>query len=432
MQKNNINLPITYTKLSNGLRAVIAQDHSSPVATVAVFYQVGFRSEIKGRTGFAHLFEHLMFQGTKNIPKNQFIKLIEETGGIVNGTTQPDFTNYFETLPAQAVDMALWIEFERMINPQITQSELDNQRDVVKNEIKVNVLNRPYGGFPWIDMSEKAFTNWQNNHNGYGDMEDLSAASIKDVKSFYSDYYNPSNATIVVTGDVNPNDVIKKIEELFSQIPVKKLVTEPDLTEPQQKKESKYYKTDPLAPKPALCIAYHAPPRMSDDFFALGLFDQMFIQGEDSLLNKVLVREKGITDDIFGGISFEGNMFTSKDPMLWHFSMIYDDVNSSEQIIKFIDQLLDHASDEKIIAELLNVARTKIDSSLFHVLQRGPYKGIGLAEMLAAFSFYDDDPFLINEIQDRFYDISTAKIANVIQHYLKKTNRNILFVKPGV
>ena len=117
MQKNNINLPITYTKLSNGLRAVVAQDHSSPVATVAVFYQVGFRSEIKGRTGFAHLFEHLMFQGTKNIPKNKFIKLIEETGGIVNGTTQPDFTNYFETLPAQAVDMALWIEFERMINP---------------------------------------------------------------------------------------------------------------------------------------------------------------------------------------------------------------------------------------------------------------------------------------------------------------------------
>ena len=431
MQKNNINLPITYTKLSNGLRAVVAQDHSSPVATVAVFYQVGFRSEIKGRTGFAHLFEHLMFQGTKNITKNKFIKLIEETGGIVNGTTQPDFTNYFETLPAQAVDMALWIEFERMLNPKITQSELNNQRDVVKNEIKVNVLNRPYGGFPWIDMSEKAFTNWQNNHNGYGDMDDLSAASIIDVKSFYTDYYNPSNATIVVTGDVDPNHVIKKIEELFSQIPQSELIPSPDLTEPEQKKENRHHRIDRLAPKPAMCIAYHAPPRMSNDFFALGLFDQMFVQGEDSLLNKSLVREKGITEDIFGGITFEGNMFTSKDPMLWHFSMIYDELNSSEHIIKLVDQLLNTTKDKKNIAQLLPVARTKIDSSLFHVLQRGPYKGIGLAEMLAAFSFYDDNPFLINEIQDRFYDIDSEQILNVIDNYLNKANRNILFVKPG-
>ena len=180
-----------------------------------------------------------------------------------------------------------------------------------------------------------------------------------------------------------------------------------------------------------MCIAYHAPPRMSNDFFALGLFDQMFVQGEDSLLNKSLVREKGITEDIFGGITFEGNMFTSKDPMLWHFSMIYDELNSSEHIIKLVDQLLNTTKDKKNIAQLLPVARTKIDSSLFHVLQRGPYKGIGLAEMLAAFSFYDDNPFLINEIQDRFYDIDYEQILNVIDNYLNKANRNILFVKPG-
>ena len=431
MSKNKINLPITYSRLANGLRIIISQDKSAPIATVAVFYKVGFRSENKGRTGFAHLFEHLMFQGTKNIPKDKFIRLIEETGGIVNGTTQPDFTNYFETLPAHSVDLALWIEFERMMNPQISNLELKNQRDVVKNEIKVNVLNRPYGGFPWIDMSEKAFKNWHNYHNGYGDMNDLNSASLSDVKDFYNDYYNPSNAAIVVIGDIDAEQTLKKVESLFSQIPKKDLPTHFDLNEPVQKKEQLHYKTDLLAPKPAMCIAYHMPKRMTDDFFAFGLLDQMLIQGEDSFLRKILVRDTGLTDEIFGGISFEGNMFTSTDPMLWHFSLIYDEIASSKKIIKIVDDSFDKFINSNQIDKLLPIARTKLNASFYHLLQQGPYKGIGLAEMLASFSFYDNDPFLINSLQERFNSIDAEKVYDVFHKYIVLKSRNILFVKPG-
>ena len=432
MQKNKINLPITFSRLKNGLRVVVSEDRSAPIATVAVFYQVGFRSETKGRTGFAHLFEHLMFQGTENIPKNRFIKLIEETGGIVNGTTQPDFTNYFETIPSEAVDLALWIEFERMINPVITKNELNNQRDVVKNEIKVNVLNRPYGGFPWIDMSEKAFKNWHNYHNGYGDMQDLNGASLSDVKEFYNQYYHPGNATIVVVGDVNPNTVIKKVESLFSEIPRKAPANILDLSEKNQKKEQKFFKTDPLAPKPAVCFAYHMPERMSDEFFAFGLFDQMLIQGEDSYLRNILVREKAMTDEVFGGITFEGNMFTSVDPMLWHFSMIHDHVRDADNIISIVDNAIENFMNTDNINRLLPVAQTKLDAAFYHLLQRGPYKGIGLAEMLASFTFFDNDPFLINQLQERFYSIDAEKILDTMGQYLQKKSRNILFVKPGV
>ena len=432
MQKNNINLPITFSRLKNGLRVVVSEDRSAPIATVAVFYQVGFRSETKGRTGFAHLFEHLMFQGTENIPKNRFIKLIEETGGIVNGTTQPDFTNYFETLPSEAVDLALWIEFERMINPVITKNELNNQRDVVKNEIKVNVLNRPYGGFPWIDMSEKAFNNWHNYHNGYGDMQDLNAASLSDVKEFYNQHYHPGNATIVIVGDVNPNQVIKKVESLFSDIPHRASANVLDLSEKIQKKEQKFFKTDPLAPKPAVCFAYHMPKRMSDEFFAFGLFDQMLIQGEDSYLRNILVREKAMTDEVFGGITFEGNMFTSVDPMLWHFSMIHDHIRDASKITDIVDNAIENFMNTDNINELLPVAQTKLDAAFYHLLQRGPYKGIGLAEMLASFTFFDNDPFLVNQLQERFYSIDAQKILDTMGQYLQKKSRNILFVKPGV
>src|SRR3954451_5784460 len=197
----SFSVPVSYFKLPNGLRVVLSPDSSAPTVAVAVYYRIGFRIEPKDRTGFAHLFEHMMFQGSQNLGKMQFIKLVQQNGGILNGSTRFDFTNYFEVMPAHKLETALWAEADRMRGLKITQDNLTNQQGVVKNEVKVNVLNQPYGGFPWLDMPQYANKNWYNAHNFYGDLADLDSAKLEDVASFFKTYYAPNNAVLVVTGD---------------------------------------------------------------------------------------------------------------------------------------------------------------------------------------------------------------------------------------
>ena len=189
-----VTVPIEYHTLDNGLKVVLSRDTSSPTAVVALYYNIGFRIEPKERTGFAHLFEHMMFQGSEHLGKNEFISLVESNGGIVNGSTRFDFTNYYQIVPAHTVETILWAEADRMRGLSITQENLTNQQGVVKNEVRVNVLNQPYGGFPWLDLPQLANTNWYNAHNFYGDLEDLDAATLADVQQFFKTYYAPNNA----------------------------------------------------------------------------------------------------------------------------------------------------------------------------------------------------------------------------------------------
>src|SRR5512145_2205573 len=242
-----VKVPIEYHKLENGLKVVLSRDTSSPTAVVAVYYKIGFRIEPKDRTGFAHLFEHLMFQGSEHLGKNAFISLVESNGGVLNGSTRFDFTNYFEVVPAHTLETVLWAEADRMRGLKITQENLTNQQGVVKNEVKVNVLNQPYGGFPWLDLPQYANTNWYNAHNFYGDLEHLDAATLNDVKAFFRMFYAPNNAVVVVSGDFAPASAKAWIEKYFAAIPASKLPPPPDLTEPRQEKERRAGRTDPLA-----------------------------------------------------------------------------------------------------------------------------------------------------------------------------------------
>jgi len=195
---------VEYSKLPNGLKVVLSRDTTAPVAVVAVYYNIGFRIEPKDRTGFAHLFEHMMFQGSENLGKMEFIKLVNSNGGTLNGSTRFDFTNYFEVVPSHALEAALWAEADRMKGLAITGENLKNQQEVVKNEVRVNVLNQPYGGFPWLDMPQYANTNWFNSHNFYGDLKDLDSATLEDVSKFFKTFYAPNNAALVVVGDFIP------------------------------------------------------------------------------------------------------------------------------------------------------------------------------------------------------------------------------------
>ncbi len=241
---------------------------------------------------------------------------------MLNGSTRFDFTNYFELLPSNKLETALWAEADRMKGLAITEENLKNQQGVVSNEVKVNVLNQPYGGFPWLWMPQYANANWYNSHNFYGELKDIEAATLADVQAFFKTYYAPNNAALAVVGDFDPAEAKAMIAKYFAAIPPAKLPPPPDLTEPRQEREKTASRKDPLANRPALAFAYHMPPRNSPEYFAMGLLDQMLVQGDDSLLYQELVKKRGLTGGVSGAINELGNMFDYDGPMLWTASLI--------------------------------------------------------------------------------------------------------------
>src|SRR5215467_4248149 len=247
---SDFKVPVEYYKLGNGLRVVLSPDHTAPTVCVALYYRIGFRIEPRDRTGFAHLFEHMMFQGSQNLGKMEHVKLVQQNGGILNGSTRFDFTNYFEIMPANKLETVLWAEADRMKGLAVTDENLKNQQGVVGNEVKVNVLNAPYGGFPWLDMPQYANTNWYNSHNFYGDLKDIEAATLPDVQSFFKTYYAPNNAALAIVGDFEVAQAKKFVEKYFSGIKASDLPAQPDLTEPKQTKEKKASRVDALAKRP--------------------------------------------------------------------------------------------------------------------------------------------------------------------------------------
>src|SRR5207253_1277479 len=247
-------------------------------------YGIGFRVEPRNRTGFAHLFEHLMFQGSGNLGKMEFIKLIQSNGGVLNGSTRFDFTNYFEVVPSNTLQTMLWAEADRMKGLNITDENLKNQQAVVKSEVRVNVLNRPYGGFPWLDIPQYANTNWYNAHNFYGDLTDIDAATLADARDFFRSYYAPNNAALAIVGDFDPAQAAAWVKQYFGNIASQPQPAPADIAEPRQTEERKASKVDEKATRPALALGYHAPQRNTPEYYALGLIDQILAQGKDSWL----------------------------------------------------------------------------------------------------------------------------------------------------
>ena len=422
-------IPVEYRKLPNGLKVVLSRDTTAPVACVAVYYNIGFRIEPKDRTGFAHLFEHMMFQGSQNLGKMEFIKLVQSNGGILNGSTRFDFTNYFEVVPAHALETALWAEADRMKGLAITADNLKNQQEVVKNEVRVNVLNTPYGGFPWLDLPQYANTNWYNAHNFYGDLKDLDAATLEDVAQFFKTFYAPNNAVLVVVGDFDPAATNAWIDKYFSAIPASKLPAKADLTEPRQEKEKRATKPDPLATRPAMAIGYHVPPRGTPEYHAMGLLDEILVQGKDSWLYQALVQKNGLTGEVDGGInSGLGDMYNINGPTLWDVSFFYDKDKTPEQILAVFDAEIEKIRSKPVDQATLDRALVKARSDFYDKIEQ--LNGFGRADLLASFALFDDDPARINQIEEAFRKVTPALIQKTAQEYLRKDNRTILIIEP--
>jgi zinc protease len=425
-----LRVPVEYYKLPNGLKVVMSRDATVPTAVVAVYYNIGFRNEPRNRTGFAHLFEHLMFQGSQNLGKMEFIRLVEQNGGLLNGSTRFDFTNYYQVVPTHAVRRILWAEADRMRGLAIDTGNVNNQRDVVKNEVRVNVLNQPYGGFPWIDMPMAANTNWFNAHNFYGDMTDLDSASLGDAASFFKTYYSPNNAVLVVTGDFDVNATKEWIAEYFSKIPPAALPPKPDLTEPRQTAERRVTRIDSLATRPAIGLGYHVPERFTPEWYAFGLLDQLLAQGRDSRFYQEMVQKRGLTGSVDAGINFGlGSMYDYQGPMLYEVMAFHDADKSPDAMIAGFEASIESLRSTPVDRATLDRALVKLRSALYAEMEQ--FAGFGRANLLASFALFDDDPDRINRLEQGFAQVTPELLQRTAQEYLRPTNRTIVFIVPA-
>jgi predicted Zn-dependent peptidase len=423
-----LTVPVEYHKLENGLKVVLSPDHTAPTATAAVYYGIGFRVEPRDRTGFAHLFEHLMFQGSENLGKMEFIKLIQSNGGVLNGSTRFDFTNYFEIVPAHTLETMLWAEADRMRGLAITQDNLKNQQEVVKNEVRVNVLNQPYGGFPWLDLPQYANTNWYNAHNFYGDLTDIDAATLDDARGFFKTYYAPNNAVLAIVGDFEPAQALAWVKQYFGPIAAVPQPPPPDLSEPRQTEEKRQSKTDDKATRPALAIGYHAPPQDTPEYYAMGLIDQILASGNDSWLYQDLVQTRGVTGEVNSSINALGNMFNIHGPTLYMTWLFHDKSKTADEILAAIDAQVARLQAQPVDAATMERARVKMRSSLYDEIEG--FFGFGRADLLASFALFYDDPNRINQVEAQFAKVTPELLQKTAQEYLRPTNRTVLTVVP--
>jgi zinc protease len=423
-------IAIEHTTLPNGLKVVIAPDSTAPVVTVGVYYKIGFRLEPQGRSGFAHLFEHMMFQGSANAPKMQHIKLINSSGGVLNGSTHYDVTNYYEAVPSNALERVLWLEADRMRALKVDDENLCNQRDVVKEEVRVNVMNQPYGGFPWLDLPPVAFRNWANSHNFYGDFADLDAASLSDVQSFFKTYYVPNNAVLLILGDVQPGEGIALAKKYFGDIPAGPPPPFADPTEPEQTQERRGEVEEKFGTLPAMAIGYPIPARRTRDWCAMTLLDMALHGGRAGRLHRELVLEKQIALEADGGID---DIFGYNGPSQMVTRILHKPEFSSEATLAAFDAVIREVQENGIGEDELQHLKVKWRSDYYATLEGGRGGSMpryGLMHLLACFTLFDGEPQLVNTILDGFLAVTREDVLAAAKKYLRNDKRAIVFRKP--
>lgn len=397
-----------HVTLSNGLRVVLAPDRSAPVVGIAVLYDVGIRSEPEGRTGFAHLFEHLMFQGSANLEKLEHFRYVQSSGGMFNGSTHFDYTNYFEALPSNALERGLFLEADRMLSPRITEENLANQIAVVKEEIRVNVLNRPYGGFPWLELPPVLFDTFPNAHNGYGGFVDLESATVDDATDFFHRYYAPANAVLAVAGDVDVDETVALIEKHFGGIPKRRRPVRPNFGEPPLASERRAVTTDAHAPIPAVAIGYRVPDPVAqlDDHLAGLLLSEILTEGDASRLQRRLVYRDRLVTDVSAYLGEFGDPFDERDPTAFTITAHYPNPESLGRILAVVDEELARVAADGLEPGELDRVRTRTVSVLFRDLDAVLSRALEFAKFELIFGRAE----LISELPDRLTAVTGADV----------------------
>jgi len=406
--------------LANGLRVVFSQDHAMPVVSIAVYYDVGSRNEKEGRTGFAHLFEHMMFQGSENVPKAAHFQYIFNAGGTMNGTTSTERTNYFETLPSNYLPLAFWLESDRMRSLKVTQENLDNQRNAVQEEKRLRYDNQPYVN-AFLRMNELIFTNPANAHSTIGSMEDLDAATIDDVQQFFRIYYAPNNAVLSVVGDFDRAQARELIEKYFGSIPAQPVPPSVDVSEKEEVAIKDEVFHDPLAPAPAFVLGWKIPARRTPEFYALSLGGTLLFDGDSARLYQKLVKGDESV------VSIEGGIDERRGPSAFY---IFALPKPGEEVAEIR---------ERIFAEIKSIATDgpsdeemeKLRNSLCNDAVRGRQSTMYRAQRLAEFALYDSNPSLFDSELDQYLSVTAADIQSAVSRFIDVDNRVVLDIIPA-
>jgi zinc protease len=353
-------------RLENGLRVVLAPDRSVPVVAVTVSYDVGMRNEPEGRTGFAHLFEHLMFQGSANVAKMEHARLVQAAGGTFNGSTHQDYTNYFEALPAEALERALFLEADRMAAPAITEENLRNQIDVVKEEIRVNVLNRPYGAFPWLQLPQIAFESFANTHDGYGSFVDLESSTVEDATDFFSRYYAPGNAVLALGGDLDVDETERLVRRWFGPIEEREVPPTAATGEPSPTGVRRGVVEDRLAPAPAVAVGWRVPDPVGDLDTYLGtvLLAELLSEGDASRLERRLVHDDRIAVAQSSYVGLFGDPFDVRDATLLTTQVHHAAAVGADRVLEAVYEEIARVADEGVPADELARVQARTEAQL--------------------------------------------------------------------
>jgi zinc protease len=413
---------VTYTdtKLKNGLRVIISEDHIAPVFSLAVTYDVGSRNERKGRTGFAHLFEHMMFKGSENVGPGEHFMLIFNNGGTMNGTTSKERTNYFQTMPANQLELVLFLEADRMKSLEITQENLDNQRHAVQEERRQGVDNQPYGRtFEVFD--ELAYDNFAYQHSVIGSMDDLNAASVEDVAEFFKMYYAPNNAVLTIVGAVKTDEALALVRKYFESIPSQPAPPPVDISQPEQTEERRKTIEDPLARLPRLDMGYRLPPAPSPDEDALSVLGTVLSSGRSSRFFEQIVREKQLAT------SASAFAQMSRGPGMFRVVAMAAPGQAVADVEKAIEEEIERVKAGPIADWEMEKARAQARNSLAGTLQ----SSLSRAILLSEFALFFNDPERINRRADDIAKVTAADVQRVARQYLTPRTRTVVITNPA-
>ncbi|MFB9321093.1 M16 family metallopeptidase [Cryptosporangium minutisporangium] len=420
--------PVERFTLPNGLRVVLTPDRSAPVIAVGVVYDVGIRSEPQGRTGFAHLFEHLMFQGSENLEKLAHFRYVQASGGVFNGSTHLDYTDYYETLPSNALERALFLEADRMRRPELTAENLANQIAVVKEEIRVNVKNRPYGGFPWLLLPPVMFDTFANAHDGYGSFEDLESATVEDAQSFFSTYYAPGNAVLAVGGDLDVAGATALIERHFGDVPARTVPTRPSFAEPDLTSERRAVHHDAMAPLPAVAMAWRVPDPVGDlsAYLPYVVLAEVLTDGDASRLQERLVLTDAIATSVSGYLGFMGDPFDVRDPTALLLQAHFPPSVQAETVITAIDQEIERLAGSGLAPGELSRVQARLAAHLLREVDAV----LGRTLSIAVLEQQRGRAELINDLPHLLAEVTAEQVVAAAQT-LRPARRAVLELVPG-
>src|SRR5262245_59607084 len=409
----------TDTRLDNGLRVIISEDHYAPVFAIAVSYRVGSKDERPGRTGFAHLFEHMMFKGSENVGPGEHFFLIFNYGGSMNGTTNTDRTLYYETLPKNQLDLALFLEADRMRSLEVTEDNLENQRQAVQEERRLGLDNQAYGK-SGERLTELAFDNFDYKHSVIGSMTDLNAASVLDVRAFFRTYYAPNNAVLALVGDLNAQETLAKIQKYFASIPRQEAPKPVDLSEPEMKAERREKIDDPLARLARVVMAYKIPPATNPDAPALSALGSILGGGESSRLYQRLVKQKELCSGVGAGSG------ARMGPGLFQITCTVRPGKTMEEAEAVIAEEIVKLQNSPPTEQELKRVRTAARRSAVSVRENALARAQQLADSAAMY----DDPNRINTNTEKLMAVTATDVQRAAKTYFRDNNRIVIQTVP--